>query len=134
MFSHLFPSCLCHIHRICTFTSKVEVLCIPRCVRPGTRIGAEYSVDLRLKTDFSQAAETDELEGTVNYGEVFQAVKAEMMTPSKLLEHVAGRIAQRLLHDFPTVEEVRIAVYKQNPPMGADCQQTGVEATYQRKS
>lgn len=97
------------------------------------RVGAEYSVDLRLKTDFSQAAETDELEGTVNYGEVFQAVKAEMMIPSKLLEHVAGRIAQRLLHDFPTVEEVRIAVYKQNPPMGADCQQTGVEATYQRK-
>lgn len=95
-------------------------------------VGAAYSVDLRLKTDFTQAAESDDLAGTVNYGEVFQCVKQEMLVPSKLLEHVAGRIAQSILRDFPTVEEVRIAVYKQNPPMGADCEQTGVEVTYHR--
>lgn len=96
------------------------------------QVGAEYTIDLRLKTDFIQAAETDRLEGTVNYAEVFNAVKKEMEIPSQLLEHVAWRIARRLLDDFPTISEVDIALYKQNPPMGADCSQVGVEATYLR--
>lgn len=97
-----------------------------------SQVGAEYTIDLRLKTDFTQAAETDRLEGTVNYAEVFNAVKKEMEIPSQLLEHVAWRIARRLLDDFPTISKVDIALYKQNPPMGADCSQVGVEATYLR--
>lgn len=96
------------------------------------QVGAEYAIDLRLKTDFTQAAETDRLEGTVNYAEVFNAVKKEMEIPSQLLEHVAWRIARRLLDDFPAISEVNIALYKQNPPMGADCSRVGVEATYFR--
>lgn len=96
------------------------------------QVGAEYTIDLRLKIDFTQAAETDRLEGTVNYAEVFNAVKKEMEIPSQLLEHVAWRIARRLLDDFPTISKVDIALYKQNPPMGADCSQVGVEATYLR--
>lgn len=96
------------------------------------QVGAEYTIDLRLKTDFTQAAETDRLEGTVNYAEVFNAVKKEMEIPSQLLEHVAWRIARRLLDDFPAISEVNIALYKQNPPMGADCSRVGVEATYLR--
>lgn len=95
------------------------------------RIGAEYTIDLRLKTDFTPAAETDDLTGTVNYAAVFETVKDEMAIPSRLLEHVSRRIAARLLRDFP-LEEVRIALYKQNPPMGADCRQVGVEATYRK--
>lgn len=93
------------------------------------RVGAEYTIDLQLKTDFTQAAQTDKLEGTINYAAVFEAVKAEMTVPSQLLEHVIYRISRRLLRDFP-IEEIKIALYKQNPPMGADCQQVGVEATY----
>ena len=96
------------------------------------QVGAEYTIDLRLKTDFTQAAETDRLEGTVNYAEVFSAVKKEMGIPSLLLEHVTWRIARRLLDDFPTISEVNIALNKQYPPMGADCSQVGIEATYLR--
>lgn len=96
------------------------------------RVGAEYCIDLRLKTDFAMAAETDRLEGTVDYAEVFEAVKDEMRAPSQLLEHVSWRIARRLLADFPTLTEVHIIIYKQNPPMGADCSNVGVEATYRR--
>lgn len=95
------------------------------------RIGAEYTIDLQLKTDFTQAAQTDKLEGTINYATVFETIKAEMAIPSQLLEHVSYRIAGRLLREFP-IEEVKIAIYKQNPPMGADCRQVGVEATYRK--
>lgn len=96
------------------------------------RVGAEYSIDLQLKTDFTQAAQTDKLEGTINYAAVFEAVKAEMTVPSQLLEHVIYRISRRLLRNFP-IEEIKITLYKQNPPMGADCQQVGVEATYRKE-
>lgn len=96
------------------------------------KVGAEYSVDIRLETDFNTAAETDNLDGTVNYAEVFKTVKREMNTPSKLLEHVAYRIGQRILENFPTVTEVRINLYKRNPPMEADCSDIGIESTYTR--
>lgn len=97
------------------------------------RVGAEYTIDLKLKTDFSLAAETDNLKGTVNYAEVFNSVKAEMRIPSQLLEHVAWRISKRILNDFSSVSEVHISLYKQNPPMGADCSQVGIESVYLRE-
>ena len=95
-------------------------------------VGANYYIDLKLKTDFSHAAETDELEGTVNYADIHTVVKEEMQTTSQLLEHVCQRIARRLLHDFPTIETIDISLFKENPPMGACAQRVGVEAHYIR--
>lgn len=94
------------------------------------KVGAEYTLNLRLKTDFSQASQTDDLTYTINYADVFHAVKEEMQIPSQLLEHVIQRIAQRLFNNFPTLMEIKIALFKQNPPMGADCREIGVESTY----
>ncbi|WP_300725013.1 dihydroneopterin aldolase [uncultured Bacteroides sp.] len=96
------------------------------------RVGAEYIINLKLTTDFSSAAEKDSLEDTINYAEVYEAVKEEMLIPSQLLEHVAWRIARHLFSQFPDITEIKIALYKQNPPMGADCQQVGIEAVYTR--
>ena len=95
-------------------------------------VGAYYYVDLKLKTDFTHAAETDELEGTVNYADIFTVVKEEMAITSKLLEHVCQRIASRILEDFPAIEAIDIRLYKENPPMGACAQNIGVEAHYRR--
>lgn len=92
-----------------------------------TTIGNEFRVSLRLKTDISRAAESDEVADTVSYADVYEAVKAEMDIPSKLLEHVCGRITKRLFREFPTVEEVEIKLSKRNPPMGADIDCAGVE-------
>ncbi len=95
-------------------------------------VGANYYIDLKLKTDFSRAAETDELEGTVSYADIHTVVKEEMKIPSKLLEHVCQRIARRLFHDFPTIETIDISLFKENPPMGACAKRVGVEASYRR--
>lgn len=95
-------------------------------------VGAEYTIDLRLATDFTQAAATDRLEGTINYAEVFEVVKAEMAVASQLLEHVVQRIAHHLFDSFAGVSEIEIALYKQNPPMGAQCDRVGVEVKYTR--
>lgn len=92
-----------------------------------TIVGNTFRVDLKLKTNFSRAATTDEVEGTINYATVYEAVKQEMAIPSKLLEHVCNRIVKRLLEDFPAIETIEIRLSKQNPPMGADIGWAGVE-------
>lgn len=95
-------------------------------------VGAYFTIDLKLKTDFSHAARTDDLPGTISYADVHAAVKEEMRTPSKLLEHVCERIAGRLFRDFPAIEEIDIRLSKENPPMGAECRNVGVEVHYTR--
>lgn len=90
-------------------------------------VGNDYLVNLVLDYDFSSAMQTDELQGTLNYAEVYQKVRKEMVVPSKLLEHVAGRIAHRLFSDFPEIQKLQLSITKVNPPMGADSDGAGVE-------
>lgn len=97
-------------------------------VLPQERIvGNDYLVNVVLDYDFSSAMKTDDLQGTLNYAEVYQKVREEMAVPSKLLEHVAGRIAHRLFSDFPEIQKLQLSITKVNPPMGADSDGAGVE-------
>lgn len=93
-------------------------------------VGAEYKVSLNIETDFSKAATDDNLDGTINYAKIYDAVKEEMMTSVKLLEHLAYRISKRLFKDFPAIINIEISIYKENPPMGGDCKEVGVKVKY----
>lgn len=90
-------------------------------------IGNEYLINLRLKIDISKASATDEVTDTVNYAEVYEVVKEEMLISSKLLEHVCRRIIRNLFIRFSMIEEIEIKLSKRNPPMGADIDAAGVE-------
>ena len=90
-------------------------------------VGNDYLVNLVLDYDFSSAMKTDDLQGTLNYAEVYQKVREEMAVPSKLLEYVASRIAHRLFSDFPEIQKLQLSITKVNPPMGADSDGAGVE-------
>ena len=96
------------------------------------KVGAYFTIDLEVETDFTSALQNDELSGTISYADLFETVKREMSLPSSLLEHVAGRIAKAILADYPTAQSVRIRLLKENPPMGADCQGAGVEVFCER--
>ncbi len=95
-------------------------------------VGNEFTIDLKVRTGFSRAFLTDEVEDTVSYADVYQVLKEEMATPSRLLEHLCGRILRRLFKEFPAVSEITIRLTKRNPPMGADLCSAGVEITLQR--
>ena len=99
-----------------------------------TTVGNEFVVSLRLKTDIARAMESDDVADTVNYAEIHQAVKEEMDIPSKLLEHVAGRIVRRLFNDFPTIERIDLKLSTRNPPMGAVIETAGVEVHIERQT
>ena len=95
-------------------------------------VGDWYTVNLQLTVHNESATVTDRLTDTVDYSKVFDVVKREMLIPSKLMEHVCGRIARAILRQFSLVDAVRITIIKQNPPIGAECGGCGVELTLQR--
>lgn len=90
------------------------------------KVGNTYVIDLKLYADLSKASETDNLEDTINYAEIYNLVKTEMEIPSKLLEHVAGRILQKIKKDFPLIEKVEIYLAKERPPMGGEVESAAV--------
>ena len=91
------------------------------------KVGADFLVNLRVGYPLEQAMQSDEVSDTLNYAALYEVVKTEMMQPSNLLEHVAGRIADAIVKRFPQVTSIDLELTKQNPPMGADCDGAGVE-------
>ncbi|MEG1563966.1 MAG: dihydroneopterin aldolase [Bacteroides sp.] len=92
-----------------------------------TVVGNEFIINLKLKVDFSRATTTDEVTDTVSYAEVYEVVRKEMLQPSKLLEHVCGRIVRRLFDTFPGIDDIAIKLAKRHPPIRADLDAAGVE-------
>ena len=91
------------------------------------RVGAYFLVNLRVGYPLEKAMQSDEVADTLNYAALYAVVREEMMTPSNLLEQVAGRIADAVIKGFPQVTSIDLELTKENPPMGADCDGAGVE-------
>jgi dihydroneopterin aldolase len=90
------------------------------------KVGNTYTVDLKIGFDFRKAMETDRLNDTINYALIYEMVKQEMAVPSHLIEHVAGRILNRIRTECPAVETLEIRLAKKNPPFGGDLQEAAV--------
>ncbi len=88
--------------------------------------GNDYVMDVVVTYPFTLALETDDLADTINYAELYAIIAREMAQPSRLVEHVAGRIAQAILSRWPSVQAVDISLTKLNPPIGADLEGAGV--------
>lgn len=83
-----------------------------------TLVGNLFVINLKLNVNFEKASVSDDLDETLSYASVYDVVKREMMIPSKLLEHVAGRIVRALKREFPKIEKVELKISKRNPPVG----------------
>lgn len=95
-------------------------------------VGNEFTVDISAGCDLSQAMITDDIAHAPSYADIYAIVKSEMQTPSRLVEHVARRIAEGVFQAFPAVRTIDITVMKANPPMGACCDGAGVTACFER--
>lgn len=79
--------------------------------------GNWFEVSARLEYPFEQAMADDNLSGTLDYGAAYETIRQEMAIPSKLLEHVAGRIKSALERQFPEIAGGEITVAKLHPPI-----------------
>lgn len=97
------------------------------CLEEEGRIGGEYIVDVKLTTDFMQAAMDDELKETIDYCDVFELVREEMAVRSKLIEQVCERIYHRIKKQFPSASKAHVKVTKLLPPMNGPVDKVSVE-------
>lgn len=79
--------------------------------------GNSFTVDFKGKMDLSAAAESDNLNDTLNYAEIYEIVSEEMSIPSELLENVAGRIVKAIERRFPELVSFSVRVSKKRPPV-----------------
>ncbi len=89
-------------------------------------VGNRFIVDLTLITDCSKAAKSDDLTDALNYQSVYMIVKDEMQIKSHLLEHVAGRILNRLYECYGIIEKAKVKISKVNPPMGGQIEKVSI--------
>lgn len=94
--------------------------------------GQPFVVDLTCELDLSRAAAEDDLDQTVDYGELARAVVTDIeRDPLDLIEALAARIAGTCL-DFPPVRRVVVTVHKPRAPMPVPVADVAVTLTRSR--
>ena len=97
------------------------------CLVEESKIGSNYRVDLEIKTDLNKSELSDDLNDTVDYVLLNQIVVDEMAIRANLLENVARRIIDTSFTKIPTLEFIKVAVSKLNPPIGGDVEEVTIE-------
>ena len=87
------------------------------CLEQEKAKGNFFVVDFRGDMDLSAAAESDNLNHTVNYADIYDIISYEMSIPSELLENVAGRIVKEIEKRFPQFVTFSVRVSKRKPPV-----------------
>ncbi len=90
-------------------------------------IGTWYLVNLEIFIDLWNAVESDALSSTLNYAEVNDIIHREMAIPSKLMEHVGGRILNTVYQNYPGITFLKIKITKTNPPMKGEMKGVSIE-------
>lgn len=111
---------------------NIRVYAYHGCLIEEGKIGSDYRVDIKAKADFTKAAETDDLEDTVDYVHLNLIVKEEMAIRAKLLEEVVNRILNRIFDEIPMVQKATVKVSKINPPIGGNVAAVSVEMNKKR--
>ncbi len=82
-------------------------------------LGQFYEIDLDIYYDLSVAGQTDFVEKTINYPDVYRLVETIVTQERfKLVEALAEHIAQRIGQHFAPIT-IQIRVRKPNPPIAA---------------
>ncbi len=126
---------------LCIFVEKlvglitlknIKVYAYHGCLVEEKKIGSDYRIDLTVTADLSASAASDQLADTVDYVHLNHIVKEEMAIRSKLLEHAAERILQRILKELPLVTEAVVDVSKINPPIGGNVEMVTISRQKKR--
>ncbi len=101
--------------------------------RAEQRVGGQYEVDLSVDTNIARAAQSDRLSTTVDYERLYGIV-ARVVTGERhrLLERVAGRIADEVLAMHRSVTRVSVTVRKLHPPISGPVDAVEVALTRER--
>lgn len=90
-----------------------------------------FGIDLDIVADLRPAGASDDLADTIDYGALSEAAATEVAgRPAALLEHLAERIAARVLGlAAGRVRSVTVTLRKLRPPVPVDVASIGVRIT-----
>jgi dihydroneopterin aldolase len=75
-----------------------------------------------------KAGETDDLDYSINYAELYSLCKEVVEgKPYKLIEAVAEKIAREILEKFPIADDCTVKVIKPDPPIPGNYRHVAVE-------
>ncbi len=91
-------------------------------------LGQKFVVSATLYTSLAHAGTTDDLDASINYGEVCHTIDAYLRAHTfKLIEAAAEATAERLLADYPALIAVRLRIAKPWAPIGLPLSSVAVE-------
>ena len=92
------------------------------------KLGQRFNIDLELIADLKKPGETDDMNDSIHYGQVYDIVQEIVEGEAKnLIEAVAEVIATRLLSSFDLLQACRVKVIKPDPPIPGHYQSVAVE-------
>ena len=91
------------------------------------KIGGKYIVDVWVHTNAQKAEQNDELDGTVNYEQIYSAVQKNMQEPVKLIERLARKIIDDIRLFVVKEDTIRVKIRKIHPPLGYKVEASVVE-------
>jgi dihydroneopterin aldolase len=96
-------------------------------------LGQRFLVDADLYKCLRAAGQSDQVEDTINYAEVYQTIQA-VVTGERynLLERLAERVADQILQKF-SCDGVRIVVHKPGAPIAGIFEDVAIEIYRERK-
>ncbi|MFD6438532.1 dihydroneopterin aldolase [Peribacillus sp. NPDC060186] len=110
------------------FVNKMEFYGYHGVFPEETKLGQRFKVDLTVEADLAKAGKSDELEDSINYGELYEVCKSVVEgKPFKLVEAVAEEIASELLNKFSSIEKCTVKVYKPDPPIAGHYESVAIE-------
>ncbi|WP_101847101.1 dihydroneopterin aldolase [Halobacillus sp. Marseille-P3879] len=97
------------------------------------KLGQRFYVDLELEMDLKPAGHSDDMDLSIDYGEVYEVTKNIVEGKARyLVETVAENLAGELLHHFSQLEACRVKVTKPDPPIPGHYRSVAIDI-YRRK-
>jgi dihydroneopterin aldolase len=98
------------------------------------KVGQTFTIDLELDIDLSAAARSDKVVDTVSYDKVVDcASEAFCAQRFRLIEAVAGRVADAVLEAFAPVKAIKVTIHKPHAPIAATFSDVGVTLVRTRR-
>mgnify|MGYP000911949275 CR=1 FL=1 len=96
-------------------------------------LGQKFFLDIDMYADLKPAGNSDNVEDTIHYGEVYELVKDTVENKRfKLIEALAENIASSILENFSKVNEIKVRVKKPEAPVPGIYDYFGVEVRRSR--
>ena len=95
-------------------------------------VGNDFEVSIVVEADILKAAETDDVQYTVDYVDIYAIAKEVMNSQVDLIETLVVRIGSKIMAKYPEMKWCSVRINKISPKVGGPIGMTWVEEEFTR--